>query len=121
MSRARKVCSTSGCPNLTDRGKGRCPTCDRTADRARGTAAERGYDRAWNQLSRDVRYEEPFCQYRFDGCTGLSEVVDHADGLGPTGPRGYDRSNLVACCWHCHRRKSARDDGAGWQPGTYLR
>lgn len=112
--RARKVCSRSGCPNLTDRGKGRCDSCDRTADRARGTAAERGYDREWNQLSRDIRAEEPFCQYLLDGCTGLAEVVDHADGLGPLGPRGRDRDNLIPACRSCHRRKTNRADGGGW-------
>src|SRR5688572_16739064 len=40
---AKRVCSTSGCPTLVDSGA--CAKCRAVADRARGSAAQRGYDR----------------------------------------------------------------------------
>jgi hypothetical protein len=44
MARPRtRVCSRVGCPNL-HQGTGRCPDCEREAERLRGTPAERGYD-----------------------------------------------------------------------------
>jgi hypothetical protein len=49
MARALKVCSCRGCPahsgncvNLCP--KGRCSSCARLADQARGTRQQRGYD-----------------------------------------------------------------------------
>lgn len=42
MARAKRVCSTFGCPNLTDQT--RCPTCRARAEQLRGTRQQRGYD-----------------------------------------------------------------------------
>ena len=47
-----RVCSQPGCHILVDAGArgGRCPACQRDADRARGTRQERGYDAAHDRL-----------------------------------------------------------------------
>lgn len=50
MTRAKRVCSQPGCPELTDTG--RCPWCRRQADRARGTRQARGYDRHHDRARR---------------------------------------------------------------------
>jgi hypothetical protein len=41
---ANKVCLD--CPNIGPWKRGRCTTCERVKDQARGTRAERGYDAA---------------------------------------------------------------------------
>ena len=47
-----RVCSQPGCPTLIPAGTrgGRCATHERQADRARGTAAQRGYGVAHRKL-----------------------------------------------------------------------
>lgn len=50
MPRAKRVCSTPGCPVLTDGG--RCQEHTRQADRARGTFRQRGYDAAYDRARR---------------------------------------------------------------------
>lgn len=43
MTRTKlRVCSAPGCPVL-HAGTGRCPSCQREADKERGTPTERGY------------------------------------------------------------------------------
>jgi hypothetical protein len=42
--------------------------------------------------------------------------VDHRDGLGPNGPRGYDESNWCAMSASCHSRKTASRDGGFGNP-----
>lgn len=41
-----RVCSTPGCPELCDAGK--CQSCRRKADQARGTRQQRGYDATYD-------------------------------------------------------------------------
>lgn len=48
-----RVCSTSGCPNLTPKA-GRCTTCERAHDKARGTRSQRGYDAVYDRSKRRV-------------------------------------------------------------------
>lgn len=49
-----RVCAESGCPTLIPRGKGRCVTHTREKDRARGTAAERGYGKVHQDLRAEL-------------------------------------------------------------------
>ncbi|MFC8494723.1 HNH endonuclease signature motif containing protein [Streptomyces sp. NPDC057235] len=39
----------------------------------------------------------------------LATEVDHIDGLGPLGPRGFDPSNWQAMSKAHHARKTARE------------
>ena len=54
----------------------------------------------------------PFCCVQ--GCGELAAEVDHIDGLGPRGPRGYDPANLRAMCKSHHSQRTARDQPGGW-------
>lgn len=112
MPRARlKVCSRPGCPELTR--SGRCASCDRTADRARGTAAERGYDSRWRRTREDFLDAHPLCSEA--GCLTIATDVDHIDGLGPHGPLGHSWSNLQGLCKSHHSQKTVRENGGfGW-------
>jgi 5-methylcytosine-specific restriction protein A len=109
------VCSTPGCPNLSDQ-PGRCPDCRREADRARGSGRERGYTRKWARFRRDYLVFHPVCECDGtccppDGCHQLATDVDHIDGTGRNGPRAFDESNLMALAHSCHSRKTVRQDG----------
>lgn len=110
MPRRLKVCSRPGCPNLTTAG--RCDDCARAADRSRGTAAERGYDKRWRRTREEFLDENPFCSE--PGCPLLATDADHIDGLGPLAPRGHDWSNLRPFCHSHHSQRTARDQPGGW-------
>lgn len=98
---ARRICPCTGCPAHSGScpsivTAGRCPACRTTADTARGTRQQRGYDanhdaerRRWSRLIR--RQPQPCAR----GCgrlihDGDTWDLDHADDrqsyLGPSCP-----------------------------------
>lgn len=117
MARALKACA--GCSTPTP--SGRCPTCKAKADRARGTAAERGYRSAGHRRFRElVLQRDPICV----ACQlAPSTVADHwplsrrelvaqqLDADDPARGRGV--------CKRCHDRSTARHQPGGWhqRPG----
>lgn len=120
---ARRVCSTPGCPNLTDVG-GRCASCAAQADRARRPTGN-PYRSAGHQRFRiDVLARNPYCVCAGDCgrhermCGARATVADHwpverrdlvAQGLDPNDPaRGR------GLCRPCHDRKTARTSPGGW-------
>lgn len=114
------ACSCPGCDACGDRcpepvPNGRCDECKRARDRARGSGTARGYTRRWAAFSKQYLHEHPVCQCGPDccpeGCSAPATDVDHADGTGRTGPRAFDRTNLVALAHGCHSRKTVRADG----------
>ena len=120
MVRALKVCSTSGCHELVP--SGRCEACDRRADRARGTATERGYGASWARRSRSFVGRHPLCSWRLPGCTLLAVLADHWPlsrrelvRLGVADPDADHR--LRPSCDRCHRVRTAHDQPGGWHRG----
>jgi 5-methylcytosine-specific restriction protein A len=120
--RALKVCSCMGCaahqgscPQLTPTG--RCQPCDRTADRARGTAHQRGYSSTGHKRFRAaVLRRDKTC--RIDGCNKPSTDADHWPqgrdelirlGLDPNDAR-YGRG----LCATDHKRETAKHQPGGW-------
>lgn len=111
---AKRVCTVSGCPTLTDGG--RCDEHRKEADRFRGTATERGYTGAGHRHFRNqILDRDPICVL-----CGLREstVADHfpmsrqeliAAGLDPNDP-GAGRG----LCKQCHDRETARHQPGGW-------
>lgn len=120
MARARKPCSTPTCPALVPPGTARCPDCRRAADKARGTATERGYTTAGHRLFREqVLARNPVCVL----CLAApATVADHwplsrrdlqDQGLNPNDPtRGR------GLCKRCHDRETARHQPGGWANRT---
>lgn len=110
--RALKVCSTAGCPELCP--SGRCTACQAKAEQTRGTATQRGYGKQW-RAARRAFLRNPanvFCSE--PGCLVAATDVDHIDGLGPSGPRGFDHTNLRAYCHSHHSKRTAADQPGGW-------
>lgn len=106
--RAPTICARPGCPRLA---RGRyCPehTRSRARDDAarRGTAATRGYDRAWRKLRERILARDPVCR----SCDKRpSSEVDH---IVPKAEGGSDHpDNLQGLCKSCHSRKTVQEDG----------
>jgi 5-methylcytosine-specific restriction protein A len=106
-----------GCPEVYDAGEGsKCERHRREADRARGTATERGYSSAGHQGFRErVLTRDPICVL----CgLQLSTVADHypksrkelqALHLNPNDPQ-YGRG----LCKPCHDSSTAAAQPGGW-------
>jgi 5-methylcytosine-specific restriction protein A len=111
-----RVCNVPGCPELYDGNQGRCPTHRRQADRARGTARDRGYNTPGHQTFRAVVLaRDPICVI----CqAAFTTVADHYPrsrkelielGLNPNNPdagRGL--------CKPCHDSETAHNQSGGW-------
>lgn len=117
--RALKPCADPLCPELVRPPARRCPEHEREKDRARGTPAQRGYDHRWRaEADRYREQRRKAGTYRCDHCgraDGTLEV-DHVDGLGPLGPRGYDPENYQLLCRQDHQTKTAHQTGAKGAP-----
>lgn len=62
------------------------------------------YDTPQARAARDQTIrEEPTCQIRLPGCTGLSTVADHIIPASKGGPS--IRSNMRGACESCNRRR----------------
>lgn len=127
--RALRPCAGSPlCPELVE-GGGYCAEHRRLRDLARGTAADRGYDKTWRTTRADyLAHHAPRKNYLgvsvpiCENCGRCAEEtqhpleVDHIDGLGPDGPRGHDPTNLQALCRPCHQTKTAHQTGTAGGP-----
>jgi hypothetical protein len=125
MPRAKKVCSTPGCPAIIPAGQGRCEECKRKAEAERGTSTQRGYGGAGHKAFRQaVLARDPICM--MGDCLRPSRHADHhwippgethpwgrreivAAGLNPNDPK-YGRG----LCGPCHSRATAKHQPGGW-------
>lgn len=129
MPRAKRVCPTPGCPELTEGG--RCDDCKARAEQARGTAAQRGYDHEHRErFRRGVLRKDPLCvctdehrnaQGQGHGAAGCLVPSAHADhhprgrdelvrlGLDPNDPQ-YGRG----LCGPCHSWHTSQAQPGGW-------
>ncbi len=74
----------------------------------RGTARQRGYDRAWEKLSKAWRNEHPLCvMCQAEGRDEPGVCVDHIVPLKVDPSRRLDRTNLQTLCGHHHQIKTA--------------
>lgn len=97
-SRARQYRPKTSAPRLTP------------PEKRRGSRHERGYTSHWSRFAKAYLREHPLCVHcQKQGRTTAAYCVDHIDGRGPLGERGYDLANLQALCESCHNRKTARE------------
>lgn len=113
--RPQRPCGEPGCETLVD--KGRCIEHERTDDRRRGTAQERGYDSRWRLRIRGPHLRRyPLCgekrvdaylstasrcarENRVTAATDVHHILGHN---GPDDPLFSDRRNLESLCHSCH-------------------
>lgn len=106
MPRALKVCSTTGCPTLTD---GRfCRSHARVSARNhRGVPRQaREHGASYDRLAREFAGQP--CELRLDkGCTG---IATGADLIIPRSRGGRAvRENAQPACLHCNASRGARE------------
>lgn len=108
-----RVCAAVSCPALIEPGQRYCDACRPKRRYAkRPSPRTRGYSTRWDAFSKAYRARNPVCVH----CGAPSEHVDHLDGAGPLGPRGWDESNLAATCRSCHSKATVRFDGGFGRP-----
>ena len=70
-------------------------------ERDRGSAAQRGYDSHWNNVSAKYLKRNPFCE--LCGFPVLSRVAHHIVPLKEGGAKS-NFDNLMALCFSCHAK-----------------
>jgi 5-methylcytosine-specific restriction endonuclease McrA len=79
-------------------------------DAARGTAAERGYDKEWSVLRFRFLHHNPDCVV----CGAKASHVDHIKSVREAPNLRLEWSNLRSMCGPCHSRRTARDQSQAW-------
>ena len=118
-----RVCSTDGCPEYTQQGK--CDQHRQQAEQRRGSARQRGYNRAHEvRFRKPVLQRDPTCVCTDEShghgspCGQPSRHADHYPqdrralvqaGLNPNDPR-YGRG----LCGPCHSSETAHHQPGGW-------
>lgn len=93
---AKRVCLTPGCPTLVT--SGRCTSCRRDQDKARGTRQQRGYDAAYDAehaaYQRRMDAGETFWCWRCPEVDRPPHQVDPRPGHWHLGHDLHDRAIL---------------------------
>jgi 5-methylcytosine-specific restriction protein A len=99
------------CGELTESGP-RCEECAPSASALRGmTAAQRGYDEAWNRLSRKARRMQPWCSDAHKGPCRGGLTADHLPSAWERKAAGLPLRLIdveVVCQGHNDERGSSR-------------
>jgi 5-methylcytosine-specific restriction enzyme A len=116
-----RLCSQPACTEVgvDVPGGWLCETHRKERRAPRRTTIDPAYSSSeWKRTRAAYRQAHPTCQAL--GCPEPVAVVHHIDGLGPSGPRGYDWTNLASLCVRhhrlitCHPERVELDKRAGW-------
>jgi 5-methylcytosine-specific restriction enzyme A len=113
--RSAHPCAYQGCPDLI-RGPGRYCVKHGQAeqqqyDKQRGSAASRGYNRAWQRIRTLQLRMYPTCADPFNTHALPVQAVD-VDHIIPLRSGGTnEQTNLQSLCHACHSRKTAKENG----------
>lgn len=119
----KRPCSHPGCGKLTHG-----PRCEehrqqqrKQLDKARGSAASRGYDHRWQRERRLYLTQHPLCVLcSAEGRVTAATVVDHVVPHKGDRVLFWDHNNWQALCKPCHDTKTAREDGRWGQDRPQL-
>ncbi len=110
--RALRECNYMGCHNLTRETY--CPEHTRArynkeADKKRGSAYQRGYDKRWEKIRKIFLSKNPLCvECKSKGIREDATDVDHIIPHRFNSVIFDDKQNLQALCKSCHSRKTGR-------------
>jgi len=103
----KRPCRYPGCPNLCDKGVYCEKHAQNSADRMRGTAAQRGYDNKWRRSRAMFLARNPLCvKCMREGKRVPATVVDHI--VPHRGDRRlfWDINNWQSLCKNHHDIKT---------------
>lgn len=104
------------CPNLVEKGEKYCDECKpkedarqkkkaKEYDRQRGSAADRGYDAAWQRIRMRKLRRDPICERCLNqGRTKGADLVHHIN----ENPKDNRPENLMSLCVQCHEAMHQR-------------
>ena len=106
----RRPCRYPGCVELCEQGQVYCRQhMNWSADRLRGGAASRGYDRKWREARLEYLRRHPLCMQCWkEGRLTTATVVDHIIPHRGDQILFWDQENWQALCKDCHDRKTGR-------------
>ena len=115
-----RECSAPGCHVLL-KAAGRCEVHAnaklaevRRADKARGSANDRGYTSQWSKARKGYLAKHPLCvRCESSGIIQSANVVDHVQPHKGDVSLFWNVDNWQSLCYKCHNIKTAREDG-GW-------
>ena len=103
----KRPCRYPGCPNLCDSGVYCRKHSEYSADRMRGSAAERGYDGKWRAARDRYLRRNPLCAECLKaGIITPATVVDHVVPHRGDKQLFWDEKNWQPLCKNCHDRKT---------------
>ena len=103
----KRACRFPGCPNLCDHGVYCNDHSDYSADRLRGSAAERGYDGKWRNARARFLRKHPLCiKCKEKGKLTPATVVDHIIPHRGDPVLFWDENNWQPLCRDCHGEKT---------------
>ncbi|MFN4283501.1 MAG: HNH endonuclease signature motif containing protein [Alphaproteobacteria bacterium] len=108
---APKPCRHPGCKAVTTHKSRECEAHRGEADRARGTATQRGYGVDWRKLRAETP-KTPCCDCHAPWRPNFH--LDHGERRRTGG--GDETANLFWRCAPCHSRKTAAFDGGLGRP-----
>lgn len=112
-----RPCSKPGCPELVYGSDRYCEAHkeqERLYDRARGSAAARGYDSRWRKARLGFLRQNPLCVHcQAEGRITPATVVDHIIPHKGDQDLFWDRDNWQALCKQHHDIKTGTERGRG--------
>ena len=91
--------------------EGRCPQVARYVDRARGSAASRGYDADWRRFRAAILRADPWCaDCAKRGRLQPADELHHIAKLADHPERRLDPENVMPLCHRCHAIRTARGE-----------
>lgn len=116
---APRPCGKPGCKELV-RGSSRCDAHKleqrKQYDAKRLSSTARGYNGKWRKARLGFLAKHPLCvRHEAAGRVQSATVVDHIIPHKGDNSLFWDRKNWQPLCKPCHDKKTATEDGGGWQ------
>ena len=113
-ARALRPCKQIGCTELTREAGGYCAEHQHVIseyERRRGSARQRGYDRAWERLREVVLRSNPLCYDCFSvGRLTSAKEVHHIKKVREYPALRLVKRNLMCLCKACHSVRTGRGE-----------
>src|SRR5680860_791561 len=113
-AKALRPCKQLGCLHLTRDADGYCDEHKHTVseyDKQRGSARQRGYDKAWEKLRKFFLWENPLCHdCLLEKRLTPTQEVHHVKKIREHPELRLVKNNLMGLCKGCHSVRTGRGE-----------